>query len=367
MSFAQTTTLPSISHLLNGHPSSSPPLPPRLQTTPAFNLSPASPVSSHPPSSPPSLISSIHSPQSSNNDLLHPLSVNGSSPLLSPVDSCKSPLTANASLSPRSMPAASVSVVDDLPPLQGYDPPVRKFSSTNTLHPPTQIAPWSSRDHTHNTTTTTLHVSPPPASPVMNTTSSRNNSITSNSSNSNMLSLPSPAMSPCQEKKQPSRSMRQQQQQQSSTPAPPSTQIIISPTGQPILKRRRGRPPSNREPQQEGGWTFLTPTVWDVKQTATPVIGTCASKAEGSNVSSSTTTTPSSTNGTLPSAGENNDMQGSMAAFTSSTMETVLQMPRKKRGRKPKTHIEGNSCFVWRDLPCTRSPSRSSKKIKRSD
>ncbi|KAJ8663446.1 hypothetical protein O0I10_000685 [Lichtheimia ornata] len=366
MSFAQTTTLPSISHLLNGHPSSSPPLPPRLQTTPAFNLSPASPVSSHPPSSPPSLISSIHSPQSSNNDLLHPLSVNGSSPLLSPVDSCKSPLTANASLSPRSMPAASVSVVDDLPPLQGYDPPVRKFSSSNTLHPPTQIAPWSSRDHIHNTNTTTLHVSPPPASPVMNTTSSsRNNSIASSSSNSNTLSLPSPAMSPCQEKKQPSRSMRQQQQQQqSSTPAPPSTQIIISPTGQPILKRRRGRPPSNREPQQEGGWTFLTPTVWDVKQTATPVIGTCAS-----NVSSSTTTTPSSssTNGTLPSAGENNDMQGSMAAFTSSTMETVLQMPRKKRGRKPKTHIEGNSCFVWRDLPCTRSPSRSSKKIKRSD
>ena len=365
MSITQTTTLPSISHLLNGHPSSSPPLPPRLETTPAFNLSPASPISSHPPSSPPSLVSSAHSPQSSNNDLLHPLSVNSSSPLLSPVDSCKSPLTVNALLSPRSIPATSVSVVDDLPPLQGYDPPVRKFSSTNTLHPPPQIAPWSSRDNiNHANTNCTLHVPPPPASPISNATSSRNNSITSNTSSSNMLSLPSPAMSPCQEKKQPSRSMRQQQQ--SSTPAPPSTQIIISPTGQPILKRRRGRPPSNREPQQEGGWTFLTPTVWDVKQTATPVIGTCASSSsvDGNNLS----TTSSSANGTLTSSAvENNDMQGSMAAFTSSTMETVLQMPRKKRGRKPKTHIEGNSCFVWRDLPCTRSPSRSSKKIKRSE
>lgn len=361
MSFAQTTTLPSISHLLNSHPPS-PPLPPRLQTTPAFNLSPASPVSSHPSSSP-SLISA-HSPNSSNNDLLHPLSVCGSSPLLSPVDSCRSPLAANASLSPRSMPAASVSVVDDIPPLQGYDPPVRKCSSSNTLHPPTQVAPWSSRDNINNVNTScTLHVSPPPpVSPISNTSSSRNNSITSNSS-SNMLSLPSPAMSPCQEKKEPNRSMRQQQQQ-SSTPAPPSTQIIISPTGQPILKRRRGRPPSNREPQQEGGWTFLTPTVWDVKQTATPVIGTtCASSSKGDNTS--TTTPCSSANGTLTH--ENNDMQGSMAAFTSSTMETVLQMPRKKRGRKPKTHIEGNPCFVWRDLPCTRSSSRSSKKIKRSD
>ena len=27
----------------------------------------------------------------------------------------------------------------------------------------------------------------------------------------------------------------------------------------------------------------------------------------------------------------------------------------KKRGRKPKTHIVGNSCFVWKDLTSTRT------------
>lgn len=104
--------------------------------------------------------------------------------------------------------------------------------------------------------------------------------------------------------------------------------ILFTNTGEPILKRKRGRPPNLREPVWEGGWTFVTPTVWNI---------TSASPLSSSEQEDTETTT----------------------AFTSSTMDTVLTMPKKKRGRKPKTHIEGNSCFVWRDL--TASGQRKAK------
>lgn len=107
--------------------------------------------------------------------------------------------------------------------------------------------------------------------------------------------------------------------------------ILFTNTGEPILKRKRGRPPNLREPVWEGGWTFVTPTVWNI---------TSASPMSSSEQEDTETTT----------------------AFTSSTMDTVLTMPKKKRGRKPKTHIEGNSCFVWRDL--TASGQRKAKAAK---
>jgi hypothetical protein len=132
------------------------------------------------------------------------------------------------------------------------------------------------------------------------------------------------------------------------TPLPPSTQIVLSESGQPILKRRRGRPPNLREPALEGGWTFLTPTVWDVKQ-------------DQPNVTTTNTTTTTSAATAAANAAADSVMNGSMAAFTSSNMDMVLQMPRKKRGRKPKTHIVGNSCFVWKDITASR---RSTKVIK---
>ncbi|KAI8061401.1 hypothetical protein BDF21DRAFT_429455, partial [Thamnidium elegans] len=124
-------------------------------------------------------------------------------------------------------------------------------------------------------------------------------------------------------------------------PLPPSTQIVLNESGQPVLKRRRGRPPSVREPALEGGWTFLTPTVWDVNN---PQQQRPAATAASSSASLADSV-----------------MNGSMAAFTSSNMDMVLQMPRKKRGRKPKTHIVGNSCFVWKDITASR---RSTKVIK---
>ncbi|KAI9263072.1 hypothetical protein BY458DRAFT_514767 [Sporodiniella umbellata] len=111
-------------------------------------------------------------------------------------------------------------------------------------------------------------------------------------------------------------------------PDVPFTQIILSESGQAILKRRRGRPP-NMKPYMEGDgkhWTFLTPTVWDVNHE------------------------PPST----PSPPSEDSMHGAMAAFTSASMDRVLQMPRKKRGRKPKSHIEGHSCFVWKDIPASK-------------
>lgn len=101
---------------------------------------------------------------------------------------------------------------------------------------------------------------------------------------------------------------------------PPPAQIFLSSTGQPILRRRRGRP------RNDGDWTFLTPTVWDVKTSSSPQEESVSSEEE-----------------------DNDDNKSTMeAAFTSAKMDTVLEMPRKKRGRKPKTQIAGNSCFVWR-------------------
>ncbi|KAI8069653.1 hypothetical protein BC940DRAFT_297207 [Gongronella butleri] len=129
-----------------------------------------------------------------------------------------------------------------------------------------------------------------------------------------------------------------------SAPAPPPcTEILISPTtGQPILKRRRGRPPTRSPGYDEGGWTFLSPTVWNVTTTANPSIP--PSSLASTNTSSS-------------SASDDDDdghMTDAMTAFTGADMDTVLPMPKKKRGRKPKTHIEGNSCFVWKDITASK-------------
>ncbi|CAO3700162.1 unnamed protein product [Rhizopus stolonifer] len=125
----------------------------------------------------------------------------------------------------------------------------------------------------------------------------------------------------------------QEEPQEEKIPDLPFTQIILSESGQAILKRRRGRPP-NMKPYMDGSnekhWTFLTPTVWDVNHEA-----------------HSQTTEP-----------KEDLMHGSMAAFTSSSMDMVLQMPRKKRGRKPKSHIEGHSCFVWKDIPASKKAKK---------
>ncbi|KAI9278984.1 hypothetical protein BDA99DRAFT_493689 [Phascolomyces articulosus] len=295
------TTLPSISNLLNDTSSHHPLSPP-----PAFHLSP-------PSSSSLSFPSPTIAPND-NNTLNIP---HISTPALSPSTSCIS------LLSPR---------MEELPPLQGYDPPVRKLSGTPI------IAPWSN-DSSNNSSTVIMTTPPSPP----------------DSSSSSCSSIPSSPPSHTYQKQQqqqqhlpspPPSSMVTQQKQQRPRPQPlskpsiqqqPTAQILISPTtGQPILKRRRGRPPSNREPVNDGGFTFLAPVTWAVQQP------------------------PEQEQAPEPKT----DQHEMMAAFSSSNMDTVLQMPRKKRGRKPKTQLAGNSCFVWKELPTTRSTKKIMKKAK---
>ncbi|KAI7869933.1 hypothetical protein BDF14DRAFT_214850 [Spinellus fusiger] len=100
------------------------------------------------------------------------------------------------------------------------------------------------------------------------------------------------------------------------------TQTSFHMSKEPPLKRRRGRPLSTGNSTWEGGWVFMTPTVWSVVAPLQPVTASSL----------------------LPSYGL--EAQGDMAtAFTNATMDTILYMPKKKRGRKPKTQMAGNSCF----------------------
>jgi hypothetical protein len=143
---------------------------------------------------------------------------------------------------------------------------------------------------------------------------------------------------------------RQRSVSTSSAPPVPSTQIVFDSSGQPVLKRRRGRPPTMRHTNQfDGGWTFLTPTVWDVHVSEEQKEREIQADHKERLISATV----------IPNSIAQNDhlMNDAMAAFTNSNMDTILHMPRKKRGRKPKTHIVGNSCFVWKDLTSTRSAS----------
>lgn len=139
----------------------------------------------------------------------------------------------------------------------------------------------------------------------------------------------------------PKESQRPQPQSKSSEKKPasisfkpaPQIQIIhTSLTDGPILKRRRGRPPlfteyhSQSDPTQDHKWTFLTPTVWNVKP-------------------SSPYRPPS----------------GLMTTFSSITLESELNT---SRGRRAKEIERGSSCFAWKDVSIVRSTSPK-KKLKR--
>ena len=53
-------------------------------------------------------------------------------------------------------------------------------------------------------------------------------------------------------------------------------------------------------------------------------------------------------------------MADGINTFTSTNMDMALSIPKKKRGRKPKKQMAGNSCFVWRDLTAPRGANKKS-------
>lgn len=107
------------------------------------------------------------------------------------------------------------------------------------------------------------------------------------------------------------------------------------------IKRKRGRPPntcsSNR--QRDNNWTFVTPTVWDVKHQEVP------SKQDEDYMVLHWPT------------------QQGQNTFTNLNMENSLTIPKKKRGRKPKMELAGNLCFVWRDLTARRGANKKKDTI----
>lgn len=139
---------------------------------------------------------------------------------------------------------------------------------------------------------------------------------------------------------------------------PPPTQLSFTSSGEPILKRRRGRPPSNAREActWEGGWTFLSPTVWSVNNNqviAPPSVPVSSSEQQKDQ--------PRKTLDAATTSQQQSNTVSDIAAFSSSDLSNVMHMPKRKRGRKPKKHLVGHSCFVWKDIPIVRSPLSTAK------
>ncbi|KAI9302718.1 hypothetical protein BJ944DRAFT_269487 [Cunninghamella echinulata] len=171
-----------------------------------------------------------------------------------------------------------------------------------------------------------------------------------------------------------------------------------------IIKRKRGRPPNTSKQIQRDHWTFVTPTVWNVKSTQLPdhLLNNhnnndndkgidnnkekegqqhdeyYQQKEKENNNNSSNSNTTATKNGVMlvlypqennninndchdPLDNNNNrmDIHQNLNTFTNTRMDETLTMPKKKRGRKPKTQLIGNSCFVWKDLAAKRGANRS--------
>ncbi|GAA5815089.1 hypothetical protein MFLAVUS_008595 [Mucor flavus] len=252
-----------------------------------------------------------------------------------------SPYTSDApivNLSPAS-PSLNEYTKSPLPPLEGDDPPQRLRLPSSSPQPPSFM-----NNTSWNATSPILsHQS---LSPSCSSTSSISFEDASSVSNESSPSLPTLENFPAAPK---TRSNNNSSTKPIVSPSPiPNTQIVFDSSGQPVLKRRRGRPPTCNNNFEGGGWTFLTPTVWDI------------------HVSEEQKERELKADHDLLARSKlqqqvhvlDDTMSDSMNAFTNSNMDTLLQMPRKKRGRKPKTHIAGNSCFVWKDLTSTRSSAK---------
>lgn len=148
-------------------------------------------------------------------------------------------------------------------------------------------------------------------------------------------------------------------------------------------KRKRGRPPNASRPEIQGGsnWTFVKPTVWDVKHNQqqqeqqqqqqqqrqqTIDMTTISNPAYNHHPSSSIHSTTKN-NDTPQFYTENTVMSDGINTFTSTNMNMALSIPKKKRGRKPKKQLAGNSCFVWRDLTAPRGANKPKNNEKKDN
>ncbi|KAI8637577.1 hypothetical protein BD408DRAFT_424282 [Parasitella parasitica] len=130
-----------------------------------------------------------------------------------------------------------------------------------------------------------------------------------------------------------------------------------------IAKRRRGRPPNTSRPQltQRDNWTFVTPTVCDVKQAKEveqdrPQQQMHHMQKESKEDNFMVLHWPTSP--VMGTGSKDEIQQQGQNTFTNTTMDTTLSMPKKKRGRKPKMQLAGNFCFVWRDLTARRGTNK---------
>ncbi|KAI7899562.1 uncharacterized protein BX663DRAFT_520463 [Cokeromyces recurvatus] len=127
------------------------------------------------------------------------------------------------------------------------------------------------------------------------------------------------------------------------------------------VKRKRGRPSNaSRQTIQNENWTFVTPTVWDVKHKDTiidsPGTPTSLTSEVGDHHDDFMVLHwPINDN---KDGQQQQQQQQQQNIFTNTTMDTTLSIPKKKRGRKPKMQLEGNFCFVWRDLTAPRSSNK---------
>ncbi|KAG2235928.1 hypothetical protein INT48_008231 [Thamnidium elegans] len=258
-----------------------------------------------------------------------------------------SPYTSDApivNLSPAS-PSLNEYTKSPLPPLEGDDPPQRlRLPSSSPKLPFNNNTTWS----------TSPILSQQSPSPSCSSTSSISFEDVSSVSNESSPSLPTLEHFSTTTTTTVAATPRSRNSSTSSTkpivsPSPiPNTQIVFDSSGQPVLKRRRGRPPTCNNNFEGGGWTFLTPTVWDIHVSE--------EQKERELKADHDLLVRSKLQQQVHVLDDT--MSDSMNAFTNSNMDTLLQMPRKKRGRKPKTHIAGNSCFVWKDLTSTRSSAK---------
>ncbi|KAI9473634.1 MAG: hypothetical protein EXX96DRAFT_541318 [Benjaminiella poitrasii] len=386
---------PSISYAQNQYTATS--------DLPVVNLSPASPVlPSTPPHSgkSPSYLSSEFSPR-----------LPSISPILSPISSPSNSFlnTGIQQLSlnqnSRSGSICSISSISStgqtIPPIQGDDPPQRLRLPTSPAFVPQPISPKNLLNESYtnqkssniwgpshvqstcsfsntNSNASSYSICSSSFSTLEHSPRSRATTATANNNSGRLRvthsATPSPPhrsrsvstssvpitstliLSSSSSPKPPTIILDDEEEDEDIPKAVPSTQIVFDSSGQPKLKRRRGRPPVSKDTthqDQDGegqkSWTFLTPTVWDIyiseEQKEREVQANqkeqqrlLAAKHERYQLSSQTVLDTHVTHNDHSMA-DDHLMNDSMAAFTNSKMDTILQMPRKKRGRKPKTHI----------------------------